>query len=45
MKLDNQVASSDSYYSGYSLGKGDNKENPQAAIQTINTFLDGKKPD
>ena len=44
MKLDNQVASSDSYYSGYSVGKNDN-DNPQAAIQTINTFLDGKKPD
>jgi len=45
MTLDNQVASSDSYYSGYSIGRTDNKDNPQAAIQTINTFLDGKKPD
>lgn len=45
MKLDNQVASSDSYYSGYSVGMNDNQDNPQAAIQTINTFLDGKKPD
>jgi len=45
MKLDNQVASSDSYYSGYSVGMHDNQDNPQAAIQTINTFLDGKKPD
>ncbi|MCD6012180.1 MAG: cell division protein FtsZ [Flavipsychrobacter sp.] len=45
MKLDNQVASSDPYYSGYSVGMNDNQNNPQAAIQTINTFLDGKKPD
>ncbi len=45
MKLDNQVASSDSYYSGYTVGLNDNPDNPQAAIQTINTFLDGKKPD
>jgi cell division protein FtsZ len=45
MKLDNQVASSDSYYSGYSIGKNDGNNNQQSAIQTINTFLDGKKPD
>ncbi len=46
MKLDNGVASSDSYYSGYTVGVNDNnQDNPQAAIQTINTFLDGKKPD
>ena len=44
-KLDNQVGSSDSYYSGYTVGVHDNDANPQAAIQTINTFLDGKKPD
>lgn len=44
MKLDNQVSSSDTHYSGYSVGVNDPK-NPQAAIQTINTFLDGKKPD
>jgi cell division protein FtsZ len=45
MKLENQGGSSDSYYSGYAVGMNDNPENPQAAIQTINTFLDGKKPD
>ncbi len=45
LKLDNQVASSDPYYSGYSIGRNDNKDNQQSAIQTINTFLDGKKPD
>ncbi|MFI5195516.1 MAG: cell division protein FtsZ [Chitinophagales bacterium] len=44
-KLDNQAASSDSYYSGYTVGVHDHDANPQAAIQTINTFLDGKKPD
>jgi cell division protein FtsZ len=45
VKLDNQVSSSDPYYSGYSVGMNDNNDNSQAAIQTINTFLDGKKPD
>lgn len=44
MKLDNQAASSDSYYSGYTVGMND-QQNNQAGIQTINTFLDGKKPD
>ena len=45
MKLDNQVASSDSFYSGYTVGMNDEQNNPQASIQTINTFLDGNKPD
>jgi len=44
-KLDNQASSSDSYYSGYTVGMNDQDANQQAAIQTINTFLDGKKPD
>jgi len=44
MKLDNQAASSDSFYSGYTVGMND-QQNNQAGIQTINTFLDGKKPD
>jgi len=46
LKLDNQGGSADSYYSGYTVGmNNDQQDNPQAAIQTINTFLDGKKPD
>jgi len=45
VKLDNQANSSKSYYSGYTVGVNDHDGNPQAAIQTINTFLDGKKPD
>jgi len=46
MKLDNQVPSTDNYYSGISVGMNeDQKNNPHAVIQTINTFLDGKKPD
>ena len=44
-KLDNTAGSSNSYYSGYTVGVNDHDSNPQAAIQTINTFLDGKKPD
>ncbi len=44
MKLDNQQASSDSFYSGYTVGMN-NQDNSQAGIQTINTFLDGRKPD
>ena len=45
MKLDNQVASSDSFYSGYSVGVNDDQNKTQGSIQTINTFLDGNKPD
>jgi cell division protein FtsZ len=46
MKLDNQVASTDdNFYSGYSVGVNGQQNNGQAGIQTINTFLDGKKPD
>ncbi|MEI8278266.1 MAG: cell division protein FtsZ [Bacteroidota bacterium] len=45
--LDSSVTSADTFYSGYSVGVNDpqNNNNNQAAIQTINTFLDGKKPD
>jgi cell division protein FtsZ len=44
-KLDNQVGSGDSFYSGYTVGVNEQQNSAQAAIQTINTFLDGKKPD
>jgi cell division protein FtsZ len=46
VKLDDSVTSSDVFYSGYSVGvQKEQKNNQQATIQTINTFLDGKKPD
>jgi len=46
MKLDNnQVASADTFYSGYTIGMNDGQDNKQASIQTINTFLDGNRPD
>lgn len=46
MNIDNNnVASSDTFYSGYSVGTNNQQNNSQASIQTINTFLDGKKPD
>jgi cell division protein FtsZ len=46
MDIDNNsVASSDKFYSGYSVGVNNQQGNNQASIQTINTFLDGKKPD
>lgn len=46
VELDDSVASSDVFYSGYSVGvHNDQRSNNQASIQTINTFLDGKKPD
>lgn len=45
MQIDNGVASSDTFYSGYSVGVNDQQNGTQASIQTINTFLDGKKPD
>lgn len=41
--LDNTVNSSDNFLSGYSIN-ADN-DGKQANISTINTFLDGKKPD
>ena len=46
--VDNNTNSSsqDTFLSGYSIGVNDqNNSGAQATIQTINTFLDGKKPD
>jgi hypothetical protein len=34
-----------SYLSGMSIGMNEGQQGKQASIQTINTFLDGKKPD
>lgn len=46
MKLSDEVASSDTFYSGYSVGVNNEQDDKtRASIQTINTFLDGKKPD
>ena len=45
INVDNGVASADTFYSGYSIGVNNDQQNNQASIQTINTFLDGKKPD
>lgn len=45
INVDNGAASSDTFYSGYSVGVNNDQQNNQASIQTINTFLDGKKPD
>lgn len=45
VNLDNNGGSEDTYYSGYSIGVNDQQKGNQASIQTINTFLDGKKPD
>lgn len=46
IQMDKGVASSDTFFSGYSVGVDDNKsEDQQAEIQTRNTFLHGKKPD
>jgi len=42
MELHNSIADVESFYSKYTV-KSD--ENNQAEISTINTFLDGKKPD
>lgn len=41
--LDNDPKSNDSLYSGYTVGES--KSGGQAEISSINTFLDGKKPD
>jgi cell division protein FtsZ len=46
VELPNNGSSSDnSYLSGYSVGVNEGQQGKQASIQTINTFLDGKKPD
>lgn len=46
MNLDKSVNSADKFYSGYTVGMNKDSEGKnQASINTINTFLDGKKPD
>lgn len=46
MNLDKGINSSDKFYSGYTVGINQSgEERNQASINTINTFLDGKKPD
>ena len=42
MELHNSIADVESFYSNYTVK---NDENNEATISTINTFLDGKKPD
>jgi len=42
MDMPNQIADVESFYSAYTVKSN---ENNQAEIGTINTFLDGKKPD
>ncbi len=42
MELHNSIANVESFYTNYTV-KSD--ENNKAEISTINTFLDGKKPD
>ena len=42
MEIHNQIADVESFYSNYTVKSDDNN---QAEIGTINTFLDGKKPD
>ena len=45
LNLDNTTASTNNYYSNYNIGTNPDQQQTQASIQTINTFLDGKKPD
>ena len=42
MEMHNQIADVESFYSNYTVKTDDNN---QAEISTINTFLEGKKPD
>ena len=42
MEIHNQIANVENFYSNYTVKSDDNN---QAEIGTINTFLDGKKPD
>jgi cell division protein FtsZ len=44
--LEQGINSADKFYSGYSVGmKNEGEDRKQATISTINTFLDGNKPD
>jgi cell division protein FtsZ len=45
INIDNSTVSGDNFYSNYSVGMNDEQQQAKASIQTINTFLDGKKPD
>lgn len=47
VSVDDKPASTDTHYSGYSVGTNDdqNAANGKGFLQTINTFLHGKKPD
>ncbi|PZF72342.1 cell division protein FtsZ [Taibaiella soli] len=46
MDVDNGLASASTFYSGYTVGMNEPKpNNNEASIQTLNTFLEGKKPD
>jgi cell division protein FtsZ len=45
INLDNNNVSANNFYSNYSVGTNPDQQQVQASIQTINTFLDGKKPD
>jgi len=45
VQLNDEISSSNSHYSGYTVGTNDQQSKAQAHLQTINTFLDGKKPD
>lgn len=45
MNLEQGLSSADKFYSGYTVGVNNNEQKPTAVINTINTFLDGKKPD
>ncbi len=45
MPIDNTQTPSDSHYSGYSIGNSGDDNSSPSEIHTINTFLEGKKPD
>lgn len=49
INVDDKQASTDTHYSGYSVGTNNddqsNSSNGKGFLQTINTFLHGKKPD
>lgn len=45
VEIDNTVASSETFLSGYSVKADDENSKDKGDIGTINTFLDGKRPD
>ena len=45
VQLDSKPGSGSSHYSGYTVGPNDKADGSKPGLHTINTYLEGKKPD